>query len=75
MIISKCSKCGSAITGEGMGRQTLVTVEKFKDSGMSVTRRFLCEQHDHELMIWLDEFGDALDDKDLLIRAGVCGND
>jgi len=70
MVTSKCSKCGSAITGPGMGRQALITIEKFTDSGMNTTRRFLCDEHERELMGWLEPV-----DVELEKTAGTCGND
>jgi hypothetical protein len=70
MVISKCSKCGSAITGPGMGRQAMITIEKFADSGMNVTRRFLCDEHERELLEWFEPV-----DVELEKMAGACGNE
>ncbi len=70
MIISKCSVCGEATTGEDQGRQALVTVEKYSDSGMSVNRFYVCSVHEQKIMELLNPVEDGL-----AKTAGVCGND
>lgn len=54
MVISKCSICGEAITGEGMGRHALITIEKYGDSGMSTQRYYVCNEHEREIRAILD---------------------
>lgn len=54
MITTRCSRCGKALTSEDYGRQAVVTVERYTDSGMNVIRRILCAEHERELMIWIE---------------------
>lgn len=63
MIVSRCAKCGEE--KRDFGRQAIVTVEQYTDTGMTVTRRILCDQHTSELLDWLDD-----DEEELRKTAG-----
>lgn len=70
MVISRCCICDKAITGPGMGRQGMVTVEKYSDSGCSVVRYILCDEHLEEIREMLNPVSD-----ELAKTARCCGND
>ena len=70
MVITRCSVCGDAITGDGMGRHALITIEKYSDSGMKVDRYYLCEQHEQEMRDLIEPASDDLAD-----TARCCGTD
>jgi len=53
MIVSRCSKCGEEQRSEN-GRQAIVTIEQYSDTGMSVIRKILCNYHAKLLMDWLE---------------------
>lgn len=71
MIVTRCKKCGKPQSAEEFGRQALVTVEKYTETGMSVTRHILCDEHEQILNAWLE--GEVVDE--LMETARCCGND
>jgi len=70
MIISRCCKCGAEQSAEEYGRQAMVTVEKYTESGMSVERFVLCAEHERILSSWLKSV-----EEELAETARCCGND